>query len=257
MRAIYAVAVAALLLTGGTRSPTTSDEKHIEYGAKFRHVAMLRCEEPKTDGDILEKIEGLSSIVVASCVIVSPHHILTAAHAVRNSTAWTVTPDDGKPRVLKRVSIHPQYGQGGGCFDLAVGYTEQSFDLDWYPAIYEDGDEQGLLASIAGYGMTGDFKTGGVQQGGGKRRAGSNYIDSATEDYLICSAAGPPWTRLEYLICWGDSGGGLFIGSKLAGINSAIMAVNRKPTATYGEESVHVRLSQHRDWLMGEIRCNE
>ena len=251
---IYAVAVTALLLTGGTRSPTTSDEKHIEYGAKFRHVAMLRCEEP--DGDILEKIEGLSGIVVASCVIVSPHHILTAAHAVRNSTAWTVTPDDGKPRALKRVSIHPQYGQGGGCFDLAVGYTEEPFDMGWYPAIYEDSDEQGVIASSAGYGMTGDFKTGGVNQGG-KRRAGSNCIDSATGDYLICSVSGPPWTSLEFLICWGDSGGGLFIGNKLAGINSAIMAVDRKPRATYGEESVHVRLSQHRDWLLEEIRCNE
>lgn len=250
-------AVAALLLTGGTRSPTTSDEKHLEYGAKFGHVAVLRCEVPKVSDNVLEAIESLNGIAVASCVIVSPNHILTAAHVVRGYADWTVTTEDGKSRVVKRVSVHPQYGHGGGCFDLAVGYTEEPFGLDWYPAIYEDSDEQGLIVSIAGYGMTGDFKTGGVHQGGGKRRAGSNCIDSATEDYLICSASGPPWTSLEFLICWGDSGGGLFIGNKLAGINSAIMAVGRKPKATYGEESVHVRLSRHREWILEEIRCDE
>lgn len=249
MKAIYAVAAAALLLTGGTISPTTDDEKHIEYGAKFRHVALLRCEVPKTP-------DNISGIVVASCVIVSPHHVLTAAHVVRDADAWTVTSDDGKSRTLKRVSTHPKYGQGGGCYDLAVGFTEESFGMEWYPVIYEDDDERDRLVSIAGYGMTGNFKTG-VTGSDGKRRAGSNYIDSAIDDYLICSASGPPWTSLEYLICFGDSGGGLFIGNKLAGINSAIMATGRKPRATYGEESVHVRLSQHREWLLEELRCNE
>jgi|688.fasta_scaffold42537_4 hypothetical protein len=249
MRAIYAVAVAALFLTGGTISPTADDEKHIEYGAKFRHVAMLRCEVPKT-------ASNPQGLVAASCVIVSPHHVITAAHVVRDAHAWEVTSDDGKSRTLKRVSTHPRYGHGGGSNDLAVGFTEESFGMDWYPAIYEADDERGRLVSVAGYGMRGDFKSG-MKDSDGKRRAGSNYIDSAVDDYLICSAASPPWTSLEFLICFGDSGGGLFIGSKLAGINSAIMSSKGKPTGKYGEESIHVRLSQHRDWLLEEIRCNE
>jgi hypothetical protein len=249
MKAIYAVV--ALLLTGGTISPTTDDQKHIEYGAKFHHVAMIRCEVPKGE-------DNKFGVVAASCVIVSPNHIVTAAHVVRDSTAWVVTTDDGKERSLKRISTHPDYGQGGGSFDLAVGYTDDSFDMKWYPAIYSDSDERGRTVSIAGYGMKGNLRDG-ITGSDGKRRAGSNIIDSAVEDYLVCSVAGPPWTSLEFQICSGDSGGGLFIGNKLAGINSSIQTLSKrgKPRAIYGEESVHVRLSSHREWLLGEIRCNE
>lgn len=245
---LAALAVVAMSLTGGTISPTVDDSRHIEYGAKFRHVAFLRCETEKTD-------DNPAGIYSGSCVVISPNHVLTAAHVVKNTTAWTVTTDDGKTRSLKRVSIHPDHGDGG-LHDIAVGFTDEQFCYEWYPPIYSASDEQGKVVSIAGYGMTGTWDTG-IKAGDGKRRAGSNTVDIATGDYIICSVAGAPWTTLEFLICAGDSGGGLFIGSELAGINSCIMSSAGKPRAKYGEESVHVRLSEpkHRDWILAEIRC--
>lgn len=242
------LAIVAVLLTGGTISPTVDDARHVEYGEKFHHVAYLRCETEKTQ-------DNPAGIYSGSCVVISPNHVLTAAHVVINTTAWTVTTDDGKSRTLSRVSIHPSHGKGGGLHDLAVGFTDDKFEFGWYPAIYSKSDEEGKVVSIAGYGMTGNFRDG-ITGGGGKRRAGSNKIDFATGDYLICSIVGPHWTSLEFMICAGDSGGGLFIGNELAGINSCIMSSAGKPKAKYGEESVHVRLSEpiHRDWILEELR---
>jgi len=247
---LAAVAVVAFALMGGTISPRVEDSKHVEYGSKFVHVARIRCKGDKTD-------DNPTGVCMASCVIVSPRHVLTAAHVVRGTSQWKITGPDGVERELVRMQTHPLYGAGkGGSNDLAVGTLREPVEMEWYPAIYKDADESGKTASIAGYGMRGNFRDG-VTGSDGKRRAGSNVIDSATEDYLICSISGPPWTTLEFLICAGDSGGGLFLGSELAGINSCIMAEGRSPTATYGEESVHVRLSVHRDWVLTEMTRDE
>jgi hypothetical protein len=57
-------------------------------------------------------------------------------------------------------------------------------------------------------------------------------------------------TSLEFLIASGDSGGGLFIDGKLAGINSCIMAVNGSPKSDYRTESGHTRISINLDWIL-------
>jgi len=245
-RRLLAFAVIAVCLMGGTISPSTDDEKHVAYGAKFVHVLRIRCEGDKTE-------DNPTGVCMASCVIVSPRHILTAAHVVRGTDRWFVTAPDGSKREASRMQSHPLYAKGkGGSNDLAIGTLREPIEMDWYPAIYAGADESGKTATIAGFGMHGNFRDG-ITGGDGRRRGGSNVIDSATGDYLICSINGPPWTSLEFLICAGDSGGGLFIGNELAGINSCIMAEGRNPRATYGEESVHVRLSAHRDWIREEM----
>ena len=69
---------------------------------------------------------------------------------------------------------------------------------------------------------------------------------------LLCSPSrygAKDHTVLEYMIGSGDSGGGLFIEGKLAGINSCVMAVERSPMSKYGEESGHTRVSKFIDWI--------
>lgn len=240
------IAVIATVLTGGTISPRVDDERHVEYGSDFIHVVRIRCEGEKSD-------DNKSGICAASCVIVSPRHILTAAHVVRGTEKWIVTAPDGTQRECVRMSSHPLSAKdNGGSNDIAVGTLREPIEMEWYPPIYSGKDEAGKTASIAGYGMRGNFRDG-VTGSDGKRRAGSNVIDAATDDVLICSIKGRPWTSLEFLICAGDSGGGLFLGDELAGINSCIVAEGRSPRATYGEESVHVRLSVHLDWIRKEM----
>ena len=54
---------------------------------------------------------------------------------------------------------------------------------------------------------------------------------------------------MEFIICPGDSGGGLFIDKKIAGINSCVIATDGKPNSTYTDEGGHTRISQHLDWI--------
>jgi hypothetical protein len=59
------------------------------------------------------------------------------------------------------------------------------------------------------------------------------------------------------MIAQGDSGGGLFIGNKLAGINSFLMASDKQPDGTYGDESAFTRVSLYADWVESEIEKYE
>lgn len=234
------IAVASIALVfAGTIDPNKSDDDHVAYGAKFSPVAKLSCVEHKT-----------GHARVASCVIISPRCVITAAHVVRDADGWKVTLDDGSTREIKGFAFPDEDKT-----DLAFGHIDGDFSLDFYPPLYGGRDEPGRVASIAGYGMAGTFATGAAKSDG-RRRAGSNVIDRAERGLLICSIDGNRRTELEFLISFGDSGGGLFLGNELAGVNSFIMAEKGKgaPKSRYGEESAHVRISDHKAWIEGEIK---
>lgn len=235
--------VIAIAAIAGTIDSRKDDDRHREYGDKFECVAKLVCRNVKTGRE-----------QTASCVIISPKCVVTAAHVVEGCDGWFVLLDDGSKHEITEIVPHPDFQQkrlGEG--DLAVGRVQKPFSLDFYPALHGLKDEPGRVASIAGYGLTGTFQTGAVICDG-KKRAGSNVIDRAERDLLICSVDSHRRTELEFLISPGDSGGGLFLGSELAGINSFIMVAGRNPTSRLGEESAHTRISAHKDWIEEVIR---
>ena len=51
------------------------------------------------------------------------------------------------------------------------------------------------------------------------------------------------------LIGHGDSGGGLFIDKKLAGIHSCIYTGDGKLDSSYKDYSAHTRVSLHKPWI--------
>lgn len=245
LTAIILLAIAiAIVAIAGTIDPRKDDSQHREYGDKFKCVARLVCRSIKTGKE-----------QSASCVIVSPQFVVTAAHVVDGCDGWFVQCDDGEKHEIEAITPHPDFAekQGG---DLAVCLAKQPFSLDFYPALHALKDEPGQVASIAGYGLTGTFDTGAVACDG-KKRAGSNVIDRAERDLLICSVDSHRRTELEFLISPGDSGGGLFLGNELAGINSFLMVAGRHPTGRRGEESAHTRISVHREWIEEVIRGKE
>ena len=74
--------------------------------------------------------------------------------------------------------------------------------------------------------------------------------DKIEKDLLVCSVLNGKPTQMEFLIAHGDSGGGLFIDQKLAGIHSMIWNYGRtKPMATYSTYSGHTRISIYRNWI--------
>lgn len=227
----------SLSLSAGTRDPNTSDSKYIEYGSKFKSVLKI-CGKDKKD-----------RMYCASAVAIKPHWIVTAAHVVKDCDSCFVTVED-KKRCVTNIIYHSDYEENTfGYHDIAVGYVEEDIGLDFYPELYSEADEIGKVCSISGFGLTGTFNTG-ITQSDNKRRAGSNIIDKIDRHLLICTPSlSHKKTELEFLIGSGDSGGGLFISNKLAGINSCVISEDKKPDSTYTDESGHTRISKYFEWI--------
>lgn len=223
----------------GTIDPSVSDTKYLEYGQQFKCIYKI-CGSYNDD-----------TRFCASAVVIDSHWIVTAAHVVKNHKICLIHKDD-KAHLVKEIIINKDFEESNfGIADIALGYVEDDIGLDFYPTLYKDKDEEGKICSISGYGLTGTFLSG-ANKSDDKQRAGSNHIDRTERDLLICSPSSKTHTKrteLEFLISSGDSGGGLFIDGKLAGINSCVIATDKKPDSTYGDESGHTRVSKFIDWI--------
>lgn len=223
-------------LIAGTIDPSTPDEKYIEYGRSFHCVVSL-C------GKTLD-----NNNYCASAVIIKPKFILTAAHVVKDVVSGSVTVN-GQKYKIEYFTYPKEYDHNKfGFYDIAIGKLEKEVSLNFYPPLYTNNDEVGKVCCMAGFGLTGNFKTGAIFSDN-KRRAGSNIIDYIDKDLLICSPSKDRLrTSLEFIIASGDSGGGLFIDGKLAGINSCVLA-DKAPKSDYLTESGHTRISKYVEWI--------
>jgi hypothetical protein len=240
--AFYCTAVFA-----GTIDPSVPDEKYTSYGSKFKCVVSI--------GGDCKCGEGKEHKFGASAVAIKPNWILTAAHVVKkveNVTIWV----SNKEVPVNKIIIKDDFVEGNfGQNDIALAYCEQDLGLDFYPDLYDKSDEASKIVSICGYGMTGTFNTGSTKVDGAKR-AGSNKIDRVEKNCLICLNTDKR-TELEFMIASGDSGGGLFIDGKLAGINSFVMAADGKPNSSWGDECAHSRISHYLDWINKTIEKHD
>jgi hypothetical protein len=227
---------------GGTIRHDVPDDKYVKYGEKHECVFKL--------GGIIEE-NGQEVKYFGSCVLVSSRWVVTAAHVVKGAKRTYVFSKDGEIPI-EEVIICPDYNGKFGSTDLAVCKIKKGIELNLYPELYEKKDEIGKICGIAGYGRTGTGLTGANKEGDGKR-AGSNKIEAVSEGALFCVMDRKNPTELEFLISHGDSGGGLFIDGKLAGINSSVLSNDGKSDSNYGEESCHTRISNYRDWVQKTI----
>jgi len=222
----------------GTIDPNIPDKEYLDFGSKF--YCVVQVYGTYEDG----------TVFCASGVVIEKHFVLTAAHVVKGYKICYIKINEEK-FLLDNIIIHEDFKTKVGTADIAIGYSKKDFNLKNYPPLYREGKESGKLASIAGWGLTGNFNTG-ISKSDNKLRAGSNTVDDIHKDLLICSPSWPEsksHTSLEYMICSGDSGGGLFIDGKLAGINSCIMTIGRSPMSKYGEESGHTRIYNFLEWI--------
>ena len=249
MKAIIGLLVACFLLGlgicfGGTIDPNNTQEQYISYASGFPFIA---------------KITGLGKDdkeFFASGVAHKNRIILTAAHVVENTKTQYAIINDQKIKI-KQLIIHDRYMSNVfGYYDIAVCLTDSEIGLKWYPDLYTNKKEIGQVCSLSGYGLTGDFFSGAIKSDR-LQRAGSNIIDSVDRGLLVCSPGGARKTTLEFLIAGGDSGGGLFIDNKLAGIHSCVIGFGKKSNSEYGSLSGHTRISDHIDWISSSVNLLE
>ena len=229
----------------GTIDPSVSDQKYLDYAEGFGCVV---------------RIEGVCDCgkdheYHASAVAISPNWVLTAAHVVADVKDPVIKIGDKSFKVSK-VVVHKDFKEGNvGYADIALCRCDGDFGLDFYPELYESNDELLKVVSMSGYGMSGTFSTG-VVKSDKKRRAGSNKVSRLERDVLVCVLTDQK-TSLEFLIASGDSGGGLFIGKRLAGINSFVMAADGKTDSDYGDECAHTRVSKFVPWIRQSMESNK
>jgi hypothetical protein len=228
-------------LHAGTIDPTVKDSKYIEYGSKHECVVPIR--------GIYSEEKGKKIGFFGSAVIIRPRIIITAAHVVGEGKDAHIILNDKKIHLLFGLLPKKYEKEKMGTFDIAIGYLQEDAVIDFYPELYDKDDEIGKICSISGYGMTGNHRYG-AKVHDGKKRAGSNVIKELFNGMLVCSLLDKPHTSLEFMIANGDSGGGLFIDKKLAGINSCIMThKGGMLNSDIQDESCHTRISTHKPWL--------
>jgi secreted trypsin-like serine protease len=238
-RRVFLLSIVSSSVYAGTIDPQINDKEYVEYANLFPTVGKI-C-----------GIYNDGSRFCGSAVAIDDYHVLTAAHVIKNSVSCFFYIND-KEYCIKDIRMHKDFEKENfGIADIAIGKSEKSFNLKKYPELYDQNDEIGKECSICGYGFNGTFKTG-AKFHDNKKRAGLNRIDYIDEDMLVCSASersDKNITAMEFLIASGDSGGGLFIDKKLAGINSCVMAIDRSPQSKYNEESGHTRVFKFLGWI--------
>lgn len=229
----------------GTIRPDVSDQKYLDYGKK--HACVLPIV-----GTLKNEKTGQMNQYIGSCVVLDKRIVITAAHIVTPAETSEVVFNNKRIKVDYAAYQQSYVHDGMGDNDLAICVLEEDIELDFYPKLYGEKDEIGKVCSISGYGMTGNHKTG-VTKGDGKKRAGSNVIKGISSGMLYCTLK-DEITSLEFLVANGDSGGGLFIDQKLAGINSCIMTTDKNLDSNYNDESCHTRISMHKPWIESQIK---
>lgn len=241
IRLFFSIFLGFLCFTAysGTIDPKRSDSEYIEYGDKHGCVMKL----------LGHMSDDKNTPYTASCVMISPYYALTAAHVVHGTMTQYII-YQGIPHTCLITAIHSDFRpQKMGYNDIAILRLHQPINLEFYPELATDTKEISKVCSIAGFGHTGTLISGYVRsKDDGKKRGGSNIVHSIEKHLLICSST-DKHTSLEFLICPGDSGGGLFINQKLAGINSCVFASDGNTNSDYGDNSGHTRISIFVDWI--------
>lgn len=228
-----ALSIAMITAAAGTRDDAISDQKYVDYGKDFAAYTVKV---------IATSTDGRPSFGTAT--LIGDHWAVTSAHVVHDAASVEI---DGQKSTT--ILVHPQFDHDCmGCFDIALMRFDEPFGRDFYPPLSTGDEKPGDLVSIAGFGVHGPMSTG-YDATDGRLRAGTARIDRFDDTRIICpiSRGSSP---LPYGISPGDSGGPLFCGGKLCGVNSFTMRDKGVPLKSReGEEQGFARVSVLRDWM--------
>ena len=217
-------------------------KKFQEYGSKHNCVVKINA-----------WIKETKYLTTASAVIIGPHIVLTAALGMIDVHDSKVVIGNSEYPIIAAVCPTEYRQHKYGIADIAVCYVKKKLPQEFYVKLYDKSNEIGKICSISGWGRNGSFKSGHQSTTKKYRLAGSNFVDSIDRDMLMVSPSksSNDRTSLECIVSPGDSGGGMFIEGKLAGIHSIITTTvsGASLTGGYHCKSGSTRVSKFKSWI--------
>ncbi len=239
----------------------------------IRHdVDPLLYEARSTDYPAVFFLEQQGSRKVCVATLIHPQWAITAAHCTEETLLGETVGQRrrfavevaNEVREIDVAILHPDYDQSSASdVDLALLRFTEPLGFPRPIPLNLDGDEQGKVATLLGWGYSGRG-TQGRQFDDGRLRRAENRIEQASQRLRLQfddpRDAAPAALPLEGTLGLGDSGGPALIieesGLRLAGVaigEVQVAGFTEETQGRYGATSIFERISKHLAWIEAVI----
>lgn len=245
IRLLLCLFILSNISLAGTMRHDVPEQEYLEFGKRFYCVKKIVG---------IKEHDNFKTYAIGSCIILNSNWIITCAH-ISEDVDYLYVIIDEQNYILDKLILNKQYDHKKMQGDIALGFCNKGFGKVTEPLLYTHKIAIGDYCSFAGYGKHGNMIKG-AEKFDGALRAGTNRITSFFKKdlVLINASRDSSKTQLEFLQNVGDSGGGLFIQGKLAGITSLVLSSNKVVNSTYEDEGAFVELYPYLEWINHNVK---